>query len=217
MSKRKSVVKPMKNISIFDEDFFETADSEIEYDAKAVSAEPYFEYDNKRISCSFTGHRILSPAEKQRLLPQLKSTILYLISQGVREFHCGGAMGFDTLAASVVFDVSREHEGIRLILEIPYEKQAEKWSDDDKRFYDFLKNKAHEINIHGNNPKNREEAVKLLLARNRIMIDKSYYCVCYLKDETAKSGGTAYTVNYARLHDLQIINLAEQESNHGQE
>ena len=102
-------------------------------------------------------------------------------------------------------------------MEIPYEKQSEKWSDDDKRFYDFLKNKAHEINIHGNNPKNREEAVKLLLARNRIMIDKSYYCVCYLKDETAKSGGTAYTVNYARLHDLQIINLAEQESNHGQE
>lgn len=198
-------VKPMENSSLFDDEFVDISDAEIEYDLSAVSAEPYFDYDNKRISCSFTGHRILSYKEKSEIVPSLKSTVLYLISQGVKEFHCGGALGFDTLAASVVFDIAREHEGIRLILELPYEKQSERWKDSDKRIYEFLKTKADEINVHFPNPVNKEQAVKALLTRNRIMIDKSHYCVCYFKN---RPGGTAYTVNYAKLHDVQIINLA---------
>lgn len=187
-------------------------DSEIEYDVNAISSEPYSEYDDKRSCCAFTGHRNITSEEKARLLPKLKSTVLYLISIGVKKFHCGGALGFDTLAASVVYDVSREHPDVRLILDIPYENQAERWSDTNKRFYSFIKSKAHEINIHGNNPKSRNDATSLLLARNRAMIDKSYYCVCYLKDETAKKGGTAYTVNYAKVHKLEVINLAESHS-----
>ena len=201
----------MENNVFFNENSFEINDSEIEYDLSALTAEPFFEYDNKRISCSFTGHRSLSPEETQNLVPKLKSTILYLISLGVKEFHCGGAMGFDTLAATAVYDISRQHKDIRLVLEIPYENQSKGWDDTKRRFYDFVKSNAHEINIHNKNPRNREQAVKFLLSRNRIMIDKSHYCVCYLKDSNAKKGGTAYTVNYAKLHDLQIINLAEQE------
>ncbi len=198
----------MDNFSLFDEDFLEASDCETELDGSAISAEPYFDYDSKRISCSFTGHRIISAAEKQSLLPRLKSTILYLVSLGVKEFHCGGAVGFDTLAASVVFDISRDHPDVKLILEIPYEKQSEKWSDTDKRFYEFLKSKAHEINVHSPNPKSKDDAVKALFLRNRLMIDKSHYCVCYLKGDKSSKGGTAYTVNYAKLHDVQIINLA---------
>ena len=110
-----------------------------------------------------------------------------------------------------MYDLAREHKDIKLILELPYEKQAEFWSDKNKRIYEFIKSKSDEINIHSPNPKNKEEATKHLLTRNRLMIDKSHYCVCFLRDENLKRGGTAYTVNYAKLHDLQIINLAEQE------
>ncbi|MBE6682148.1 MAG: DUF1273 domain-containing protein [Ruminococcaceae bacterium] len=196
----------------FENDYFDGADFDIEFDEASVSAEPFFEYDNKRCSCSFTGHRSLTPEETRSLVPKLKSTVLYLSSLGVKEFHCGGAIGFDTLAATVVYDLSREHTDIKLVLELPYENQSKGWNETNRRFYDFVKSKAHEINIHGENPKNREQAVKLLLSRNRLMIDKSHYCVCYLKDMNAKKGGTAYTVNYAKLHDLQIINLAGGES-----
>ena len=195
------------NNSDFDDIFSDFADdADIDFDGYDISYEPYTEYDNKRISCSFTGHRIISVAERVSLVPAIKSTVLYLISLGVKEFHCGGAMGFDTLAAGVVYDISREHPEIKLILELPYENQSAKWAEIDKRFYDFIKSKAHEINICSGNPKNKEEAVKALLTRNRKMIDKSYYCVCFLKNS---KGGTAYTVNYAKLHDLHIINLAE--------
>ena len=41
--------------------------------------------------------------------------------------------------------------------------------------------------------------------RNRHLVDHSGICVCYL---TKDSGGTAYTVRYARTHGLEIINLA---------
>ena len=39
------------------------------------------------------------------------------------------------------------------------------------------------------------------------MVDNSSVCVCYLNRE---SGGTAYTVDYARKNGLEIINLAIQ-------
>ena len=200
------MVKEMQDFC-FDDDFFGISDADIEYDLSGIPSEPLLEYDNKRISCSFTGHRNISDEDRDSLLPRLKSTVLYLISQGVREFHCGGALGFDTVAASVVLDIARLHEGIKLILELPYDGQSSGWSDGDRRIYDFIKSKAHEVNIHGEKPKNREQAVKLLLARNRILVDKSHYCVCFLKKS---GGGTLYTVNYAKLHDVQIINLFEQ-------
>ncbi len=189
-----------EELGIFSDDF------DIEYDSTALCDDGFVQYDNKRISCCFTGHRELAAEERQKLLPRLKSTVLHLISLGVKEFHSGAAIGFDTLAASVVYDVSREHPDVRLVLEIPYETQALKWKSEHKRYYEFIKSKANEINVHSENPKNYEQAVKALLKRNRILVDKSFYCVCYLNKGC---GGTAYTVDYAKLHDLNIINLAE--------
>ena len=37
------MVKPME----LDNEFFDISDSDIEFDLSSVSAEPYFEYDNK--------------------------------------------------------------------------------------------------------------------------------------------------------------------------
>ena len=42
--------------------------------------------------------------------------------------------------------------------------------------------------------------------RNRHLVDNSSLCISYL---TSDSGGTAYTVNYAKAKGLKIINLAE--------
>ena len=41
--------------------------------------------------------------------------------------------------------------------------------------------------------------------RNRHLVDNSSVCVCYLAKD---SGGTDYTVGYARLKGLKVINLA---------
>ena len=42
--------------------------------------------------------------------------------------------------------------------------------------------------------------------RNRHLVDSSSVCICYLITPT---GGTAYTVNYARRMGLRVINIAE--------
>lgn len=205
------MVNLVKDMDFFDDIFYDIGDSEIEYDLDALSSEPYFEYDNKRFSCAFTGHRTISDIERKQLIPLLKSTVLYLVNLGVKEFRCGAATGFDTIAASVVYDISREHPGVKLILDLPYPDQCKGWSEQNKRFYDFIKSKAHIVNTHSKQPTNREEAVNALLLRNRIMVDASHYCICFLRDENLRRGGTSYTVNYAKLHDLQIINLFQQE------
>ena len=42
--------------------------------------------------------------------------------------------------------------------------------------------------------------------RNRHLVDNSGVCVCYL---TRNSGGTAYTVNYAKKQGVNVFNIAE--------
>ena len=42
--------------------------------------------------------------------------------------------------------------------------------------------------------------------RNRHLVDGSSVCIAYL---TQEKGGTAYTVNYAKQKEVQVINLAE--------
>ena len=42
--------------------------------------------------------------------------------------------------------------------------------------------------------------------RNRHLVDNSSLCIAYL---TKESGGTAYTVNYARQSGLTIINIGK--------
>ncbi len=191
----------------FDDIDFDNLDSYIDFDESAACAEPFIEYDNRRYSCSFTGHRKLSRHERFVLMPKLKSVILYLISCGVKEFHAGGAEGFDTLAAGVVHEISKTHRDIKLIIELPYKRSGnEKSSSRDSHMRSFILDVADEVNCHGEKPKSYEEAVKMLYKRNRVLVDKSHYCVCYLK---TKSGGTAYTVNYAAIRDTSIFNLAE--------
>ena len=47
--------------------------------------------------------------------------------QGVRYFGCGGAQGFDTLAAQAVLAARRRHPQIRLILVLACPEQADRW------------------------------------------------------------------------------------------
>ena len=42
--------------------------------------------------------------------------------------------------------------------------------------------------------------------RDRYMVDHAQYCICYCGKAT---GGTAYTVRYARKKGVQIVNLWE--------
>lgn len=165
--------------------------------------------EERACTCCFTGHRVMSKSQRSEVLYRLRSTILYFVSKGVVNFRAGGALGFDTLAATMVVDLKRSDNRIKLILDLPYEGQDENWSDTDKRIYKFICENADVINVFDKRPSSRRKATELLYKRNRALVDNSDYCVCYLKKKGRS--GTAYTVDYAKRLDREIINLYSEE------
>lgn len=162
--------------------------------------------EKKETSCFFTGHRKIRSDKKIELIPKIKNAVSYLFSKGVTDFHTGGAMGFDTLAAAHILDVKRDHPGMRLILDLPYKNQTEFWDAQSKRIYDFLLSKADEVNYaFDDNVTDKTNANKYLLMRNRIMADSSAYCISYYCGRVRS--GTGYTIKYAEKTGCEIINL----------
>lgn len=152
-------------------------------------------------TCCFSGHRRIPLGKVRTIERRLEKTIIDLIDQGFLYFGAGGALGFDTLAAKTVLKLREVHPEIKLILVLPCKTQASLWSQADKRTYEEIKSQADKIVYISD-----EYTRGCMYERNRHLVDNSSICVCYL---TKDSGGTAYTVKYARKKGVQIINLAE--------
>ena len=153
------------------------------------------------MKCCFTGHRRIPDAMLSPLQDNLRRMIEQLYRDGVREFRCGGAIGFDTLAALAVLEKREEYPDIRLVLMLPYRGQANAFTPLQKRCYDEIMQCADEVNILS------EHYFRgCMFVRNRALVEGSDYCVSFLLYDT---GGTKMTVDYAKKMGLKIINLGE--------
>ena len=157
--------------------------------------------DLRAKTCCFTGHRSLSDEEKLEVGVRLRKIIADQIKDGVVFYGAGGALGFDTLAALTVLDMKKEYPQLRLILVLPCENQTRGWRSEDIAVYEDIKRRSDKVVYVS-----REYTSDCMHRRNRHLVDHSGTCICYL---TRRSGGTAYTVDYARRKGLCIINLAE--------
>lgn len=155
----------------------------------------------KNQTVCFTGHRKIPPEQVDALTRQLKSTLIQLISDGYRYFGAGGALGYDTLAAQTVLELKTQYPDVKLILVLPCLSQTRGWSARDIEIYEDIKNKADKVVYTS-----QEYTKGCMHKRNRHLVDNSSVCVCYLTEST---GGTAYTVDYARKNQLTVINLGE--------
>lgn len=151
----------------------------------------------------FTGHRILSREERERIEPMLDTMLRNLIvNYGTRIFIAGGAIGFDTLAARCVLRLRREYPKIRLELILPCPDQDKRWREEDRALYLEIIKRADSHSFVSPYYYNG-----CMHERNRRMVDASSLCMAYCRRNA--SGGTAYTVNYAQINDVMIVNLAE--------
>ena len=102
-----------------------------------------------------------------------------------------------------VLNAKQEHrrKKIKLILAIPYPEQADEWDRSDVDEYERIKALADEVVYIS-----KEKKKGCMHKRNRYMVDNSSLCVAYM---TRKSGGTAYTVEYAQQSNKKICNIAE--------
>lgn len=159
--------------------------------------------EKKEKTCCFTGHRIIPREEIGRLQFALQSQISALAEKGVTIFYCGGALGFDTLAAEAVLQAKKEHPAIRLHLALPCPEQAERWRTEDVMRYEKIKEQADSVVFVS--PRYSSGCMQ---KRNRYMADRSCVCIAYLLPQQQR-GGTKYTVAYCEKKNLPVVNLAD--------
>lgn len=152
-------------------------------------------------TCFFTGHRFLAQQEISQLARRTRDEIYRHIQNGYRAFICGGAMGFDTLAAAQVARVKESGEPISLILVLPCRDQSALWKDLSLvRLYQQIKSKADEIfyisDLYFDG---------CMYERNLRMVERSSACIAYYNPQL--NGGTSQTVRLALQHGLPVTNL----------
>ena len=151
--------------------------------------------------CCFSGHRRIS-AEHFIRLPELLDRVLdELVKNGFYTFRTGGAIGFDTLCALKCLELKKKYPSlpIRLELCLPCRNQTDGWDERDKNVYNFVLSRADKVTYEQD-----KYTSGCMHARNRRLVDGSGACVTYL---SSRSGGTAYTCNYAEETGVRVINL----------
>lgn len=152
--------------------------------------------------CFFTGHRVLPQHELPAIRVRLEREINKMISKGITTFVCGGAMGFDMLAAQTVLSLREGDSRIKLILALPCRDQATKWrvADAVKQYNGILS--LADCVVYVSDEYDRGCMHK----RNRYMATHAQYCIAY---RTHFHGGSDYTVKYAQEIGCDITFIAD--------
>ena len=153
-------------------------------------------------TCCFTGHRDITPEEKDLCCRRITRAVEALVTIGVTEYVVGGALGFDTVAAVTLINLKRTRfPQITVTLAIPFRDQCSRWSLPNRALYNTVLSAVDKSVILSDTYHSRCMSV-----RNRYMVDKSAYCLSYVKKN---SGGAFSTSEYAKKNGLRVLNLAE--------
>ena len=154
----------------------------------------------KEQTCFFTGHREVPPAEEARIYENICLLCESLVEKmNIRTFICGGARGFDTLAARAVLALQKKNEHIRLQLILPCKDQAARWNRSDQKIYREILAAADLVEYVS-----EHYTSYCMHARNRRMVDESCCGIIFMRQMT---GGTAYTVKYAIAQDVELFSV----------
>lgn len=153
-------------------------------------------------TCFFTGHRDISNVTYEQLTARLESLILRLYENGYRYFICGGALGFDTFAATYICSLKMRGFDVSLVLYLPCIDQTARWSDYDRRVYEHLMQRADEVVYVSREP----YFSGCMQKRNRAMVSASSAGICFLADP--RHSGTRQTVEYALSRGIPMVNVA---------
>lgn len=156
----------------------------------------------KEHTCCFTGHRTIPTDKMQEIVARTEARVRELIRGGYRCFIVGGAIGYDTLAAELLFHLRDvERMGIRVILAYPFDGYTAPWSEGQKAAY------ARLLPLYDERICVAAAASRgAYLQRDRYMVDASSMCIAYC---TRQTGGTAYTIRYAAKTGVPVCNIAE--------
>jgi len=159
-------------------------------------------------SCAFTGHRPhkfpWKYNEDDERCVTLKATlaeqIAALADAGVTDFYSGGADGVDCWAALIVLALREKNPGLKLHCILPFEGQADRWSQSAQERYHSILNQADSVKYVS-----RDYYDGCMLDRNHRLVEAAGLLLAVYNGE--RRGGTAATVRYARKLGRQIVIL----------
>lgn len=152
-------------------------------------------------SCCFTGHRTIPAADRARLAALVLSAMRQVYRRGVRRFFCGGAVGFDLLAAQAVLAAREKCPGLSLSLLLPCADQCRGWRAEDIALYEDICRRSDEVRVLA--PHYYDGVMRL---RNEALVDAADICIAYC---TREASGAAQTVRLARRKGIEVLNLAD--------
>lgn len=151
------------------------------------------------LSCAFSGHRKIEKSRVQSVIEHLARAIKYAYDEGCRDFFCGGAVGFDTLAAREVLRFRMSHPNVRLILYLPCLNQDAKWSEAQSDAYEYILSSADEVRYVS------EEYTKTCMKeRNQALADVADILIVYVG---YSSSGSAQTARMGERAGKRVFNL----------
>mgnify|MGYP005761553275 FL=1 len=147
----------------------------------------------KEKTCALTGHRTV---EKDFEVDVLREIFIKLIDAGINTFLCGMAVGFDTLAFKVLYNLKKE-KSLRIIACIPCPNQDIKFNEIQKIEYEKMLEVADERVLIS-----KEYNSECMMKRNMFMVDNAFVLLAYLRKE---KGGAKNTVTYAIKNNKTVI------------
>lgn len=163
--------------------------------------------DIKSISCCFTGHRKIPDGELDAIIARTEGKVRELISAGITRFLVGGAVGFDSETAKLLFRLrATEFPDIEVVLIYPFDGYTSRWNDAQKE------DGAHLLPMYSDVVRAAPAASRgAYLKRDRLLVDGASCCIAYC---TKGNGGTAYTVRYAKSRGVPVFNVAASAQQH---
>jgi uncharacterized phage-like protein YoqJ len=151
------------------------------------------------VACAFSGHRKIEQSLVPSVTEHLARAIRYAYDEGCRDFYCGGAVGFDTLAAREVIRFRMSHTDVRLVLYLPCINQDEKWSYRQSDAYEHILSSADEIKYIS-----EEYTKSCMKERNQALADVADILIVYVGYSTS---GSAQTARMGEKAGKRVFNL----------
>ena len=160
----------------------------------------------KHISCAFTGHRPNkfpwreneSDSRCVALKVALAAQIAELARSGVTQFLSGMGEGVDLWSAISVLELRKENPALKLHCVLPYDGQADEWSDLARERYRFILKRADSVDSMS-----REYYDGCMIDRNRRLVESAGILLAVY--DGSRRSGTGATVQYARKLGREII------------
>ena len=172
---------------------------QIRFEGEEYPTPPNSEDEARSITCCFSGHRDIP--QISGIYSLVRQEILNAYNLGYRNFCAGGAIGFDTIAALNTLALREtDYPDIKLQLILPYKGQHLSWEKEKRDLYETILEKADSVEYVSDH-----YGKWCLFERNRRLVKRSSYCICYL---TQTKGGTLYTIDLAKKNGLSVVNLA---------